>query len=135
MEAVGFGMGDVTLRDLLDEVKLLPQMVEKVDLFAVIGGEAGRRVALGDVRRLRSLDLKVEYPLKESGFGKQFKQADQLGARLALIYGEDEVAAKVVKVRDMQNRREIDVPREAFFAAIQDILNTGVPETPEETCD
>ena len=45
-------------------------------------------------------------------FGAQMKQANRLGARLAAILGEDELAAGVVTLRDMSEGNEAKIPRE-----------------------
>lgn len=110
MPAVGFGMGDVTIGQLLEERGKMPPMLEAPDIFVVIGGEAERDVALRMVHRLRCGGYRVEYPLKIVGFGKQFRIAGQSGARVALIIGEDERVAGKVKLRDMRDGGETLLP-------------------------
>ena len=112
MAAVGFAMGDVTLTDILESRKLLEDYIDRPDFIAIIGDAEARKVALKDVSSLRSLGYCVDYPLKEQGFGKQFKDADLKGARFALIYGSDEIAKNVVKVRDFKSGVEQEFPRE-----------------------
>ena len=121
-------MGDVTLCDLLSRKNLLPGVVAVPDFYAILGGSKERAVALGDILSLRELGLRVEYPLKETGFGKQFKQAGQSGARFALIYGSEELAADSVKIRDMKSGGELLLPRSELKIAIIDLLETGIPE-------
>jgi histidyl-tRNA synthetase len=106
MPAVGFAMGDVTLTDLLEKKGLLSVSEPTPDFFMIIGGSSERAVAMGDAAKLRAAGYRVEYPLKELGFGKQFKDANQKGARFALIYGSDELEAGVLKVRDLQDGNE-----------------------------
>ena len=93
MPAVGFAMGDVTLADLLESKGLLPKASQSPQIVMVIGGAEARPVAMRDAASLRSRGYVVDYPLKEQGFGKQFKSANQSGARLALIYGSDKAAS------------------------------------------
>ena len=109
MAATGFAIGDVTLWEFLQDRKLLPVYVDAPDIFAVIGGEAERRAAFADIRMLRDAGFRVEYSLKDVAFGKQFKAAGASGARFALIYGSEEVAAGGVKVRDLNARTEESV--------------------------
>ena len=45
MPACGFGMGDVTMTDLLEEKGLLPPIIQKPDLYLVIGGGEQERAA------------------------------------------------------------------------------------------
>lgn len=122
LPAVGFAIGDVTTGLLLEQRGLMPAATHAPDLFAVIGGEAERAAAFGDIRRLRAAGWRVEYPLKDVAFGKQFKTAAESGARLALIYGGDELAKGVVKIRDLRDRSEREVPRDGVLAAVQELL-------------
>jgi histidyl-tRNA synthetase len=127
MPAVGFAMGDVTLVDLLASKKRLPNYVQSPDFIAIIGGTEARDAALGDVGLLRSIGYCVDYPLKDQGFGKQFKEANQKGARFALIYGSDELAKGVVKIRDFATGAEQEFPRDALATIAQELLESGLP--------
>ncbi len=122
MAAAGLGVGDATLWELLTARKLLPRYVDAADIFVVTGGEAEREAAFRDIGRLREAGFRVEYSLKPVAFGKQFKLAASSGARLALIYGSEELANETVKARNLADRTEQEVPaarvidfvREAF---------------------
>lgn len=134
MPAVGFGMGDVTLRNLLERQNLLPRVVSAPDFYAIVLGEENRAAALGDVAELRRCGLRVEYAFKDGKFGKQIQTAEQTGTRYALIYGANELALGVVKVRDTQERREIAFPRENLAATLFDVLRSGLPVPDELLC-
>lgn len=109
LHACGFAIGDVTVTDLLTERDLLPPIIQAVDCYAVIGeGEAERAAALEVVSQLRMQGLSVDYPLKSSGFGKQFKAANQSGARITLIFGASEVEAGAFKMKDMHSGKEAE---------------------------
>lgn len=134
MPAVGFGMGDVTLRNLLEQQELLPQIVDAPDFYAIVLGEENRAEALSDVAVLRACGMRVEYAFKDGKFGKLIQAAEQTGARYALIYGTNELALGVVKVRDTQERREIAFPRENLPATLEHILEHGLPIIEEPHC-
>ena len=85
--------------------------------------EAGRLAAFADIHALRASGFRVEYPLRDAAFGKQFKAAAESGARLALIYGGDEVARGVVKVRDLAQRAETEVPKAQVALHVRDFLS------------
>ncbi|MDR1789788.1 MAG: histidine--tRNA ligase [Opitutaceae bacterium] len=123
LPAAGFAIGDVTMGLLLDQRGKPPPPAPACDAYAVIGGEAERAAALGDIRRLREAGFRVEYPLRETPFGKQFRLASEAGARLALIYGADELARGVVKLRDMTARGEREVPREQAAGSAAEFLS------------
>lgn len=122
LPAVGFAIGDMTFQLLLESRGLLPRIVQAPDAYAVIGGPAERPLALAHIQELRQAALRVDYPLRQAAFGKQFKAAGESGARLALIYGESEVARGVVKIRDMGDGRETEVPAHQLVAAVREIL-------------
>jgi histidyl-tRNA synthetase len=131
MPAVGFAMGDVTLKDLLESKGLLPEYIERPDFVSIIGGPEERKAALEDAARLRSLDYMVDYPLKDQGFGKQFKAANQSGARFALIYGSEELEKDVVKIRDLASGGESEIPRANFLQAIPELMEAGISRSGE----
>lgn len=123
LPAVGFAIGDMTFALLLEQRGLTPNFVQAPDVYAVIGGEKERLAAFADIHALRAAGFRVEYPMKDLAFGKQFKAAAESGARLALIYGGDELAKGVVKVRNMSDRSEVEIPRNQVAVAVRDFLS------------
>jgi histidyl-tRNA synthetase len=122
LPAVGFAIGDMTMALLLEERGLTPPLVSAPDCFALIGGPAERLAAFAGIQELRAAGYRVEYPLKQVGFGKQFKAAGDSGARIALIYGSDEVARAVVKVKDLRDGTEHECPVAGLLVAVRDLL-------------
>lgn len=110
LPAVGFAIGDMTFALLLEQRGLAPTYVNAPDIYCVIGGENERKAAFADIALLRGAGIRVEYPFKDIAFGKQFKAAAESGARIALIYGSDELAKGVVKIRNLSDRSEREVP-------------------------
>ncbi len=123
MPAVGFAIGDVTTCLLLEQRGLMPNFVQAPDVYVVIGGEAERLAAFGDIQALRAAGFRVDYPLKDVAFGKQFKAAAESGAKLALIYGGDELAKGVVKIRDLTERTEREIPRGQVSLVVRDFFS------------
>jgi histidyl-tRNA synthetase len=119
LPAVGFAIGEMTFGLLLEQRGLSPAVAHAPDIYCVIGGEAERRAAFADIRRLRSGGYKVDYPMREVAFGKQFKAAADSGARIALIYGSDELARGVVKLRDLGDRSEREFPSSEIESAVR----------------
>jgi histidyl-tRNA synthetase len=122
LPAIGFAIGDMTFALLLEQRALMPAFVQAPDIFCVIGGEAERRAAFADIHALRAAGYRVEYPMKEVAFGKQFKAAADSGAKLALIYGSDELAKNIVKLRDLRDRTEREIPRAEVAAIVRDFF-------------
>jgi len=125
LPAVGFAIGDMTFALLLEQRGLMPALVSAPDVYCVLGGETERRAAFADIQRLRAAGYRVDYPLRDLGFGKQFKAAAESGAKVALIYGGDELAKGVVKVRDLRQRSEQEIPQDSVLAVVRELLSRG----------
>jgi histidyl-tRNA synthetase len=109
LPAVGFGMGDVVLTDLLRERNLLPDTARSLDYFVVTVADDLRPRALALAHALRDKGKSVSYALKTQGVGKQFKAAGTEGAREVITLGPDEVARGVAKVKNMASGEEREV--------------------------
>ena len=125
LPAVGFAIGDMTFALLLEQRGLMPNLVQAPDVYVVIGGPTERLAAFADIQALRAAGYRVDYPMKELAFGKQFKAAAESGAKLALIYGTDELAKGVVKVRDLGERSEREVPAAQLLAEVRAFFTGG----------
>jgi len=125
LPAVGFAIGDMTFALLLEQRGLMPTLVTAPDVYCIIGGAAERLAAFADIQSLRAMGFRVEYPLKDSAFGKQFKAAAESGAKLALIYGTDELAKGIVKIRDLNDRSEHEVRPGDVCSVVRDFLSAG----------
>jgi histidyl-tRNA synthetase len=125
LPAVGFAIGDMTFGLLLEQRGLAPAFVQAADVYCVIGGAKERLAAFGDIQAIRAAGFRVDYPMKDVAFGKQFKAAAESGAKLALIYGGDELAKGVVKIRDLTERTELEVPRDSVAARVRDFFSVG----------
>lgn len=123
LPAVGFAIGDVTTGLLLEQRGLMPPFVQAPDVYCVLGGEKERLAAFRDIQALRASGFRVDYPMKDVAFGKQFKAAAESGAKLALIYGGDELAKGIVKLRDLTQRTEVEVPRDQVAGNVRDFFS------------
>ncbi len=110
LPAVGFGMGDVVLSELLAERGLVPEAERGVDYFVVPVGPEQRGAALRVAQALRARGHSVTYALRDQGVGKQLKAADREGARVALIVGPDELERGELTARDLRDGSERLIP-------------------------
>src|SRR5258706_152864 len=101
LPALGFGMGDVVLGELLKERRAADQASTKLDAFliAVSGDDVAPVLKLA--HQLRDLGAAVEYGLRPAAIRKQLELAAARGAPRAIIVGPDERAAGEVVVRDL----------------------------------
>jgi histidyl-tRNA synthetase len=118
LPALGFGMGDVVLRELLADRSLLPSTVQTVDYYVVAVTPEQRDALLSLVHGLRDAGWSVEYGLRHQGVGKQFKNASALGARRVVTLGPDEVAQGIAAVKDMETGEETRVSLEELVRTV-----------------
>jgi histidyl-tRNA synthetase len=110
LPALGFGMGDVVLAELLKDRGVVPPEESSVDVFLVFitGDDLTHVLALA--HQLRDRGLRVEYALSPQTVGKQLKLADARRARLAAVIGPDERARGELIVKDLRSGTQDPVP-------------------------
>ena len=100
-------------------------------------GDAAQVRALVLARQLRRANLRVELDLSGATFARQFKRADRLGGRLAVIIGEQEARTGVVKLKwlhpapqsssDMGRGKEWTLPEVEVAKTVERLL-AGQPQ-------
>lgn len=108
LPAIGFGMGDVVLGHLIDETpiaaeKLRTALSASTDVFVIIADESRRAEALQIVQTCREIGLSTDFFLKAAKVGKQFQEAEHLGARHAVVVGQE---WPLVKLKHLATRSE-----------------------------
>jgi histidyl-tRNA synthetase len=99
--AVGWAMGLERLVLLLSQREQQPS-ASVPDLYVISRGEQAEAAALPLARRCRLAGLAVELDASGAAFGKQFKRADRSGARWAVVIGDAEAAAGMVRLKDLR---------------------------------
>ena len=106
LPALGFGMGDVVLMELLKARQRLPKLDYGLDGFCVIADETLRKESLKLIEDLRAAGVAMEYPLAPAKLDKQFKRAQELGAGFVCQLERALTGEPKVKVKDLRTRRE-----------------------------
>jgi histidyl-tRNA synthetase len=91
-KGIGFAIGEDRLMLSLEAAAKLAAE-PSVDAFIVWMGAATQATAIKVAQRLRGAGIKVELPPEEFKFKKALGLADKLGARYAILIGENEIAA------------------------------------------
>ncbi len=125
LPALGFGMGDVVLGELLRERGLAPAQGPSIDVFLAAITEDDLPHVLGLVRELREDGLRVEYALAPQAVGKQLRLADARGARVALVVGPDDRARGEVMVKDLAGKSQESVARDALRGRVAGIVRAS----------
>ncbi|MDH4044245.1 MAG: histidine--tRNA ligase [Gemmatimonadota bacterium] len=121
LPAVGFGMGDVVLGELITGAAPAGARAAPLDAFLVAVGSDDVSHVLALAHRLRDAGRRVEYALKAQGLGKQLKLAAARGARRAVIVGPDERARGEVVVRDLTDGGEQQIAVERIEDALANV--------------
>ncbi len=106
LPALGFGMGDVVLAELLKVRKLVPSFAGTVDVVVLIEDETLRADSLKVVQQLREAGRAVDYSLTPAKGDKQFKRALELGATHTVRLERGTEGAVIAKVKSLKTREE-----------------------------
>jgi histidyl-tRNA synthetase len=122
LPALGFGMGDVVLANLIDDTPAAKAQMDAwlaqhhaCDVYLVVAKEERRGDALALVQRLREAGQRTDFPLAATKVGKQFQTAEQLGARFAILVGDE---WPQVKMKTLATREEVLVPAAGIVARL-----------------
>ncbi|HWM25486.1 MAG TPA: histidine--tRNA ligase [Chthoniobacterales bacterium] len=114
LPALGFAMGDVVLGELIAENPVAKAKMEEaiaaqqnLDIYVVIAKEERRADALAHIQALRDRGYRVDFPLTSAKVGKQFQTAEQLGARIAILFGDE---WPQVKLKDLRTGEQSLLP-------------------------
>jgi histidyl-tRNA synthetase len=123
MPALGFAMGDVVIQELIDQAPMahlqMHNEIQKdlwIQIYAVIAKEERRPDALAQIQQLRDAGYRVDYPLRSEKVGKQFQLAENLGATLTLVFGDEWPQINVKRMRTGQQEL---VPHHSLLAHLQ----------------
>lgn len=104
--AVGWALGVDRVLELV-KVNQAAVVAPPLDAYAIITDVAAMPLVLSTLQSLRAQGISVQMHTSSNGamtsMKNQFKRADASGARFALIFGPDEVAAQQVTVKPLRD--------------------------------
>ena len=107
LHGVGFGLGDVTLRDFLEVHGLLPNFDIAVnDVFVTFQEDDGLETSLKLAKLLRKKNLKVVTSLEAIKFKKVFPTAEKRGVQFVTLMGTDEMAQKIIQLKNLKTKEQ-----------------------------
>jgi histidyl-tRNA synthetase len=113
---IGFGSGLERVALALEAAGKL--LIEKTDAAIIAMGEAAALKAVAVARAMRESGLSVEMFSPERKLKALLSRANKIGARFAVIIGENEIAKGVVVLRDLQASTQREVPEAEVSTAI-----------------
>src|SRR5438132_4670746 len=127
MPALGFAMGDVVLGELIrdraaarEKLEAAAKNQDKIDIYVVVAKEQRRGDALEQIQQLRDRGYRVDYPLTDEKVAKQFQTAENVGARIALLYGDE---WPQVKMKHLVTREESLIAHDALLDSVAKFFN------------
>lgn len=123
--AVGFAMGLERLVLILDELNLA-NVRRPVDVYMVTAGNNTMIAGMKLAEQLRSAlpQLRVMTHFGGGNFKKQFKRADKVGAVVALVLGEDEVAQQNVVLKNLDGGEQQIIAQTDIIALLANMIDT-----------
>ncbi len=121
--AVGFAMGIERLVLLMETLELT-DVRRSVDVYVVTMGEGTMMAGMKLAETLRSElpDLRIMSHFGGGNFKKQFKRADNVGAAIALVLGENELAQQQVVIKDLRGGEQMTVSQDEVTAKLADLI-------------
>ncbi len=103
-----------------------------VDSMILAMGPAATETALVLARDLRRAGVSCEAETRGASLKAQIRRANALGARIALIVGDTEIAGGFVEVKDLAARTQAKVPRDQIVRYVADQLaKPAAPAAPK----
>jgi len=120
LPAIGFGMGDVVLGHFIDETpaasaRLAEASPTACELYVIVADESRRTQALGVIQELREAGWRVDFSLKLAKVGRQFQDAEGLGASQAIVVGAE---WPTLKIKALATRVETPCDRADLLASL-----------------
>ncbi len=108
---VGFGMGDVTVKDFLEVRGLLPAYVPQTHVYLASTSPEMAMIALGLADELRSQGVNVAIDFGDKKLGDQIKAASKHKIPFLIVVGETEMQNGRFTVRNLQSGGEEQLSR------------------------
>jgi histidyl-tRNA synthetase len=108
--AIGFGMGDVVLGELLREKAGEPALPPRSLVYVVSFNQENQAKAIETAGIIRRRGISCEFSLKKTGVGKQMEQAHAARSRRVVFVGGEEEKEGKIKIKNMETGEEILVP-------------------------
>jgi histidyl-tRNA synthetase len=123
LPAVGFSIGFERILELMSERQMFPESLSGVDAFVTVFDAEQRADSLRLADELRATGLRVLLALQVGGLKPQLKEANQRGARFALIAGPSEREQGVVQIKDMESGEAQNVGRQEVARHLSGAIN------------
>lgn len=109
---IGFGMGDVTIRDFLAVRNLLPPYIPPTRVYLAVTSPELVQFAMGIAKEMREAHVPVGIDFGEKKLGDQIKTATKHSIPYLIVIGENEQSSNSFTIKDLKTGEETTVERE-----------------------
>ena len=117
--AVGFGMGDVTIKDFLETHDLLPDYKSSTDIYLITVGKVPENTTESIASELRNYNLNTAVDISGRKIGDQIKTAIKHKISNVLIVGEEEIKKQKYTLKNLSSEKEYKVSIDEIANLIQ----------------
>lgn len=126
LSGVGFAMGDVVIGIILQEAGLLPEyQPSPAQVLVTVFDEKLWMTSFALAAELRGAGLNVMVSPEPTKLPKQFKFADKMKMKVALVLGPDEVEKGLVVIKNLVSGEQVQVKKEALVESVLGILKNA----------
>ena len=119
LSGVGFAMGDVMIRVVLEKYGLYPELkVQPADIMVTCFDASCLADTYAIAMKLRDAGLKISCYPEAVKLDKQIKYANKIGMKALVIAGPDEIAQGKVTVKNLTNRTQTTVSLDEAVALL-----------------
>jgi histidyl-tRNA synthetase len=129
LPAVGFALGDLAIGLLLQSLGLVPKEItlSPADVFVTVFDAARQPLSMALASELRKAGMNVICSPEVTKLPKQFKYADKIGVRVAVVVGPDEASSNQVTIKDLRDASQRTVLRAQASEEIKKLLESHRP--------
>jgi histidyl-tRNA synthetase len=117
--AIGFGMGDVTIKDFLESHGLLPEYKTETEVMLVTIGTLDKIEVLNMAKRIRESGISVSLNTGAKKPADAIKGALKLHIPYIIFIGEDELAKKTYTIKDLRTETTQSLTEEEIISLIK----------------
>ena len=118
--AVGFAAGFERILIAMDEVDT-DQKIQADKIYLIGLGDAVRPTMLKILGEARKAGLIMEFDSLRRSIKSQMREANKIGASLAIIIGDKELKDKSVQIKDLKNGQQESIPIDSIISYIQSL--------------
>ena len=127
--ALGFAIGDVVLGEMIRGNATARAQMEKtitrerdVEIYVVVAKEEQRGNAMTAIQQLRDTGYRVDYSLATAKIARQFRLAEQTGARFAIVFGDE---WPQVGLKDLRSGKQKSIAHDELLPHLESLRGSS----------